>query len=42
MQSSFFDTMSYAEKHGVRPRIAAHMLAIDRVAFAIQLRGIYA
>ena len=42
MQSSFFDTMSYAEKHKVRPRIAAHMLAIDRVAFAIQLRGIYA
>jgi glutamate dehydrogenase (NAD(P)+) len=42
MQSSFFDTMTYAEKHNVRPRIAAHMLAIDRVAFAIQLRGIYA
>ena len=42
MQSSFFDIMTYAEKHNVRPRIAAHMLAIDRVAFAIQLRGIYA
>jgi len=42
MHSSFYDVMSYAEKHTVRPRIAAYMLAIDRVAFAIQLRGIYA
>jgi glutamate dehydrogenase (NAD(P)+) len=42
MRSSFYDVMTYAEKHNVRPRIAAYMLAIDRVAFAIQLRGIYA
>jgi glutamate dehydrogenase (NAD(P)+) len=32
----------YAEKHGVNNRIAAYMLAIDRVAFAIKLRGLYA
>jgi glutamate dehydrogenase (NAD(P)+) len=42
MQSSFYDVMRYAEQHKVRPRIAAYMLAIDRVAFAVQLRGIYA
>ncbi len=42
MHSSFYDVMTYADKHSVRPRIAAYMLAIDRVAFAIQLRGIYA
>jgi glutamate dehydrogenase (NAD(P)+) len=42
MRSSFYDVLTYADKHHVRPRIAAYMLAIDRVAFAIQLRGIYA
>ncbi|OFV98770.1 MAG: amino acid dehydrogenase [Acidobacteria bacterium RIFCSPLOWO2_02_FULL_61_28] len=42
MRSAFFDVMGYAEQHSVRPRIAAYMLAIDRVAFAVQLRGIYA
>ena len=42
MRSAFFDVMGYAEQHTVRPRIAAYMLAIDRVAFAVQLRGIYA
>jgi glutamate dehydrogenase (NAD(P)+) len=42
MQSAFQDVMRYAEQHKVRPRIAAYMLAIDRVAFAVQLRGIYA
>jgi glutamate dehydrogenase (NAD(P)+) len=42
MQASFYDVMRYAEQHKVRPRIAAYMLAIDRVAFAVQLRGIYA
>jgi len=42
MRSTFYDVMTYADKHNVRPRIAAYMLAIDRVAFAIQLRGIYA
>jgi len=42
MQASFQDVMRYAGQHKVRPRIAAYMLAIDRVAFAVQLRGIYA
>ena len=31
-----------AEKHNVNNRIAAYMLAIDRVAYAIRKRGIYA
>ncbi len=42
IRCSFYDVMAYAEQHKVRPRIAAYMLAIDRVAFAIRLRGIYA
>ncbi len=42
MRSTFYDVMTYSDKHSVRPRIAAYMLAMDRVAFAIQLRGIYA
>jgi glutamate dehydrogenase (NAD(P)+) len=32
----------YAETHKVNNRIAAYMLAIDRVATALKLRGIYA
>lgn len=39
---SFDGVMHYAEKHKVSNRIAAYMLAIDRVAFALKLRGIYA
>ncbi|HLJ15314.1 MAG TPA: Glu/Leu/Phe/Val dehydrogenase [Bryobacteraceae bacterium] len=42
MVNSFRDVVSYAEKHNVNNRIAAYMLALDRVAFAIKLRGIYA
>jgi len=42
MVNSFRDVTSYADKHGVNNRIAAYMLALDRVAFAIKLRGIYA
>ncbi len=42
MVSSFKDVVSFAEKHKVNNRIAAYMLALDRVAFAIKLRGIYA
>ena len=41
-KNSFRDVVDYAEKHGVNNRIAAYMLALDRVAFAIKLRGIYA
>jgi glutamate dehydrogenase (NAD(P)+) len=42
MVNSFRDVVSYADKHGVHNRTAAYMLALDRVAFAIKLRGIYA
>ncbi len=42
MVNSFRDVVGYADKHGVNNRIAAYMLALDRVAFAITLRGIYA
>jgi glutamate dehydrogenase (NAD(P)+) len=42
MVNSFNDVVAYAEKHKVHNRIAAYMLALDRVAFAIKLRGIYA
>jgi glutamate dehydrogenase (NAD(P)+) len=42
MVNSFQDVVSYADKHGVNNRIAAFMVALDRVAFAIKLRGIYA
>jgi len=42
MVNSFRDVVRYAEKHQVHNRIAAYMLALDRVAFAIKLRGIYA
>jgi glutamate dehydrogenase (NAD(P)+) len=42
MINSFRDVVSYADKHNVHNRTAAYMLALDRVAFAIKLRGIYA
>ncbi len=42
MVGNFDQVVSYAGKHGVNNRIAAYMLAIDRVAFALRLRGIYA
>lgn len=42
MDRSFDNVVHYAEKHGVNNRIAAYMLAIDRVAIALKHRGIYA
>jgi glutamate dehydrogenase (NAD(P)+) len=42
MVNNFGHVVSYAEKHSVNNRIAAYMLAIDRVASAVKLRGIYA
>ena len=39
---AFDDVVRYAETHDVNNRIAAYMLAIDRVAFTIKQRGIYA
>jgi glutamate dehydrogenase (NAD(P)+) len=42
MVNSFKDVVGYADKHKVHNRLAAYMLAIDRVAFALKTRGIYA
>jgi glutamate dehydrogenase (NAD(P)+) len=42
MRSSFADVVRYAEMHNVNNRIAAYMLAIDRVAYTLKQRGIYA
>jgi glutamate dehydrogenase (NAD(P)+) len=42
MVSSFSEVVHYAETHQVNNRIAAYMLAIDRVSKTIRVRGIYA
>jgi glutamate dehydrogenase (NAD(P)+) len=42
MKTAFEDVVRYAETHNVNNRIAAYMLAIDRVAYTIRQRGIYA
>ncbi|MGO9073367.1 MAG: Glu/Leu/Phe/Val family dehydrogenase, partial [Terriglobales bacterium] len=42
MVTAFDDVVRYSETHGVNNRIAAYMLAIDRVAYTIRQRGIYA
>jgi glutamate dehydrogenase (NAD(P)+) len=42
MVNSFADVVTFAQRHNVHNRIAAYMVALDRVAFAIKLRGIYA
>src|SRR6201999_1730460 len=42
LAESFDDVVRYSEAHNVNNRIAAYMLAIDRVAFTIKQRGIYA
>ena len=42
MDESFDAVVEYADTHGVNNRIAAYMLALDRVVYAIKLRGIYA
>ncbi len=42
MVESFDAVVQYAETHNTNNRIAAYMLALDRVAHAIKLRGIYA
>jgi glutamate dehydrogenase (NAD(P)+) len=42
MKESFDAVVEYAKTHHVNNRIAAYMLALDRVALAIKLRGIYA
>jgi glutamate dehydrogenase (NAD(P)+) len=42
MVNAFEDVVRYAQLHNVNNRIAAYMLAIDRVAYTIKQRGIYA
>jgi glutamate dehydrogenase (NAD(P)+) len=42
LAESFDDVVRYSEAHDVNNRIAAYMLAIDRVASTIKQRGIYA
>jgi glutamate dehydrogenase (NAD(P)+) len=42
LAESFDDVVRYSAAHGVNNRIAAYMLAIDRVAFTIKQRGLYA
>lgn len=42
LSEAFTDVVHYSGTHGVNNRIAAYMLAIDRVAFVIKQRGIYA
>ena len=42
MTDSFADVVAYATSHDVNNRIAAYMLAIDRVAYTTKQRGIYA
>jgi len=42
MVAAFEDVIRYADVHQVNNRIAAYMLAIDRVAYTIRQRGIYA
>ena len=42
IERSFEEVVRYSETHGVNNRVAAYMLAIDRVAFVLKERGIYA
>ncbi len=42
LQRSFHDVLSVAQRHSVNMRIAAYMLAIERVAAVHRLRGLYA
>jgi glutamate dehydrogenase (NAD(P)+) len=42
LRTSFAEVLQYANIHGVSNRIAAYMLAIDRVAYTLRQRGIYA
>lgn len=42
MVASFNDVIAYAAQHGVHNRTAAYMLALNRVASAIRVRGLYA
>jgi glutamate dehydrogenase (NAD(P)+) len=42
MVASFHEVVKYSESHHVNMRIASYMLAIDRVAYDLKVRGVYA
>jgi glutamate dehydrogenase (NAD(P)+) len=42
LENAFDEVVRYSEANNVNNRVAAYMLAIDRVAFVLKLRGIYA
>jgi glutamate dehydrogenase (NAD(P)+) len=42
MVASFHEVVRYSESHNVNMRIASYMLAIDRVAYDVKIRGVYA
>jgi glutamate dehydrogenase (NAD(P)+) len=42
LKESFEEVVRFSETHSVNNRIAAYMLAIERVAHTIKMRGIYA
>lgn len=42
MTEAWHETLEMESQHGVRMRMAAHMLAVQRVAKADQVRGVYA
>src|SRR5262249_54977448 len=42
MVNGFADVMKFHDRFKTNNRIAAYMLALDRVGFAIKLRGLYA
>ena len=42
LERSFEEVIRYADAHQVNNRVAAYMLAIERVAYALKERGIYA
>jgi len=42
LRTSFAEVLQFAANHNVSNRIAAYMLALDRVAYTLRQRGIYA
>jgi glutamate dehydrogenase/leucine dehydrogenase len=42
MVSAFHDVLDVSVRHGVTLRVAAFMVAIERVVKVLQLRGVYA
>jgi glutamate dehydrogenase (NAD(P)+) len=42
IRTSFAEVLQYAETQDVSNRIAAYMLAVDRVAYTLRQRGVYA